>query len=65
MHVTGRADTPIGPYTNEYMFLMTATEDGELVERFVEFLDSAYSKSFFAKFFEYAKKEEAGKTGGE
>lgn len=46
IHATSRAETKIGPYTNEYALILTFTEDGRKVTKFDEFVDSAYSEQF-------------------
>ncbi|RFU31459.1 hypothetical protein B7463_g4851, partial [Scytalidium lignicola] len=49
MHLRGYADSDIGPYENEYIFMLRMTESGDLVEEIVEFLDSGYAEAFFGK----------------
>ena len=49
LHVSSTADTPVGPYANEYVLMIWATEDCTKVEKFVEFLDSWQSVRFFSK----------------
>jgi ketosteroid isomerase-like protein len=49
MHATSTAETDVGPYANEYALILTFTEDGEKVIKFLEYVDSAYSQGFFAK----------------
>ena len=44
IHAASRAETKIGPYTNEYALILTFTEDGKEVINFDEFVDSAYSE---------------------
>ncbi|KAJ6192089.1 hypothetical protein J3E72DRAFT_380188 [Bipolaris maydis] len=46
IHATSRAETKIGPYTNEYALILTFTEDGRKMTKFDEFVDSAYSEQF-------------------
>lgn len=46
MHVTSTAMTEMGEYANEYMMVLHMTEDGGLVERVLEFVDSEYSVRF-------------------
>jgi hypothetical protein len=48
IHASSTAETEIGPYANEYVLILTFTEDGKKVTKFDEFVDSAYSKEFFA-----------------
>ena len=40
MHAHGTADTILGPFRNEYMFILRMTESGEQIERIDEFVDS-------------------------
>jgi ketosteroid isomerase-like protein len=49
MRATSTAETDIGPYANDYVLILYFTEDGEKVVKFEEYVDSAYSKGFFAK----------------
>lgn len=41
MHVAIKGNTPLGEYENEYMFTLTMTGDGKMIEDIVEFCDSA------------------------
>lgn len=41
MHVKNKGSTPLGEYENEYMFILTMTGDGKMIEDIVEFCDSA------------------------
>lgn len=43
------SETAVGRYANEYMILLYFNGAGDKVERVVEFVDSAYSRSFFAR----------------
>ncbi|MCJ1469623.1 hypothetical protein MMC07_008258 [Pseudocyphellaria aurata] len=38
---SGRADTVVGPYVNDFVFVLHATEDGTRLKMVEEFLDSA------------------------
>lgn len=49
MHLTSTAETDVGPYNNEYIFLISISEDGEKVDEIVEFLDSLYTAEFVGK----------------
>src|SRR5262245_22154626 len=41
MHTKVKANTPVGEYENEYMWILTMTEDGKMIEDIIEFCDSA------------------------
>ena len=43
------ANTPIGPYANEYMLTLYMTKDQKKVETFLEFVDIGVSRDFFPK----------------
>lgn len=43
------ADTVVGPYANEYMIMMHFNEAGDKVVRFLEFVDSAFSRDHFGR----------------
>ncbi len=47
------ADTDIGPYSNEYMLVFHFNEAGDKIERFLEWVDSGFSKDFFSRLREY------------
>lgn len=49
MHVSSSASTALGPYNNEYMLILHMTEDGRKVEKFYEFVDSAYSADYMRR----------------
>jgi hypothetical protein len=49
MHASSTANTGVGKYANEYTLFLQFTEDGKKVANIEEFVDSAYSTSFFAK----------------
>jgi hypothetical protein len=55
MHASSTAETPVGPYSNEYALVLKFSEDGSKVEEFKEFVDSRYSDKFFAKLAEADK----------
>ena len=54
VHAKGFAESPIGPYRNEYAYFLTFNGDGTKVTRVDEFVDSAFSTGFMAKLQEYA-----------
>lgn len=43
----------LGPYANEYMLLFYFNEAGDKVERFVEFVDSDYSRNTFSRLYKH------------
>ncbi|KAI3318184.1 hypothetical protein HD806DRAFT_512762 [Xylariaceae sp. AK1471] len=47
------ATTPVGPYNNEYMLVFYMNEAGDKITKFIEFVDSAHSVTFFPKLREY------------
>jgi ketosteroid isomerase-like protein len=49
MHASSTANTGIGDYANEYALFLEFTDDGKKVVNIEEFVDSAYSTSFFAE----------------
>lgn len=49
LHLKNSADTNRGKYENEYMFVLTTTEDGTLLEHVMEFVDSFYLKEHLAR----------------
>eukprot|EP00918_Siedleckia_nematoides_P040272 GHVU01087397.1.p3 GENE.GHVU01087397.1~~GHVU01087397.1.p3 ORF type:complete len:149 (+),score=38.54 GHVU01087397.1:1060-1506(+) len=58
---SSKADSVIGPYGNEYMILLHFNPEGDKVTRFVEFIDTAFSKDFFGRLGKWA----AEKKGAE
>ncbi|MCJ1460257.1 hypothetical protein MMC28_010636 [Mycoblastus sanguinarius] len=61
MHCSSKAESPIGTYANEYMITLTMTEDGKLVERFDEYVDSKFTSDYIPRLREYLAKEKEGK----
>ncbi|KAK5627305.1 hypothetical protein RRF57_003020 [Xylaria bambusicola] len=53
MWAQSKAMTDIGPYTNEYVVILHMNEAGDKVTKFVEFVDSQFSVTFFAKLREH------------
>ncbi|KAH8646862.1 hypothetical protein BX600DRAFT_443832 [Xylariales sp. PMI_506] len=49
MHVKVKGSTPLGEYENEYMWILTMTEDGKMIEDIVEFCDSAKALELLKK----------------
>lgn len=48
-HAKSTADTPVGPYANEYSLYLQMTDDDTQVLEIKEFVDSQYSAEFFGK----------------
>lgn len=46
LHCSSRADTDVGAYENEYVFISTMSADGALLDEIVEFIDAAYTVEF-------------------
>jgi hypothetical protein len=49
MHTRIKTNTPVGVYENEYMWILTMTEDGKMIEDIVEFCDSAKAVELMKK----------------
>ncbi|RFU80652.1 hypothetical protein TARUN_1537 [Trichoderma arundinaceum] len=49
LHLTSTGESDVGPYGNEYMFILTISEDGKKVDEIVEFLDTLYTAEFLTK----------------
>jgi len=49
------ADTPVGPYSNEYMLVFHFDDKQEKLIKFYEFVDSKYSAEHFGKMREFAE----------
>ncbi len=49
LHLNSTGETDFGPYANEYMIVLKATDDGKLIKSVVEFIDSAYILNIGAK----------------
>ena len=49
IHVKSSANSTVGKYENEYLWTLTMSEDGKMIENIVEFTDSAYAIEFFRK----------------
>lgn len=48
------ANTPVGPFHNEFIFMLFFNEQGDKIVRIREMMDSWYAKGFFAKMGEFA-----------
>ena len=53
MHASSTATTDLGPYKNEYVVILHMTDDGRKVERFEEYVDSAYSTDYMPRLREH------------
>lgn len=49
LHLKAYAESDIGPYQNEYIWIFTVTEDGTQIENSAEFIDSAYTAEFMQR----------------
>lgn len=49
VHATSHSDSVIGPYDNEYVFLLEFTEDGTKIVKMEEMVDSAYVLGFLKR----------------
>ena len=49
MHTKAKANTPVGEYENEYMWILTMTEDGKMIDDIVEFCDSTRAVDLMKK----------------
>ncbi|KAI1659482.1 hypothetical protein F4813DRAFT_353113 [Daldinia decipiens] len=49
LHLKSRSETAIGPYENEYVWILTLSKDGKLVDDILEFADSLYTSDQIPK----------------
>lgn len=49
LHLRSHANTDVGPYENEYCFVLSITEAGDKVDEILEVVDSAYTLSFLKR----------------
>ena len=54
MHASSKAETPLGPYANEYMLVFNLTDEHERVLQIKEFVDSSVSVNAMSRLREYA-----------
>ncbi|KAK4213782.1 hypothetical protein QBC37DRAFT_315768 [Rhypophila decipiens] len=52
------ADTAIGPYNNEYIFMLYFDKDCHKVNKILEYVDSAYALEFFPRLRAYMSESE-------
>lgn len=64
LFLVASAETPIGPYQNEYVFTLRASADGTEINEIVEFVDTKQTSEFMARIQEYVavKKAQASKS---
>ncbi|KAL3473905.1 hypothetical protein BJX99DRAFT_232608 [Aspergillus californicus] len=65
MHMMSHGESITGPYENEYIFVITFDEKGELLTEVVEFTDSAYFQAFLARQAAHWAQSEMSKNGKE
>ncbi|KAI1803064.1 hypothetical protein F4811DRAFT_526467 [Daldinia bambusicola] len=49
VHLKSRSETTVGLYENEYVWILTMSEDGKLVDDVLEFVDSLYTNEQLPK----------------
>ncbi|KAI1376829.1 hypothetical protein F4677DRAFT_418151 [Hypoxylon crocopeplum] len=49
MHLKSRSETTVGLYENEYIWVLTLSEDGKSVDDLLEFVDSLYTQEWLPK----------------
>lgn len=49
LHLNSTGETDVGPYANEYMAVLTITEDGQLINHVTEFINSSYTLNLVSK----------------
>ena len=53
LYLTSTAETPVGPYSNEYVFTLRTNDAGTEIVEVVEFIDTAYTGDFMKKIMVY------------
>ena len=53
----GSAETPVGPYANEYIWVLTFDASGDKVLKILEFVDSAFSARFGSELRKHREKD--------
>ncbi|KAL7621037.1 hypothetical protein AAE478_008349 [Parahypoxylon ruwenzoriense] len=61
LHLKSRSDTSVGLYQNEYVWILTFSQDGTSVDDMSEFVDSLYTSEWVPKLVKAS--EEATKGG--
>lgn len=59
LHLKSHSQTPVGLYENEYVWVLTLSQDGKSVDDVLEFADSLYTAEWLPKIKKAA--EEAAK----
>lgn len=49
-HSSMTAKTPVGPFSNEYVWFLTFDEGGKQIVNITEFVDSSATKNILSKF---------------
>lgn len=49
LHITATSESAIGPYENEYIFVLYFTPEGDAITRIEETVDSKVTTDFFAR----------------
>lgn len=60
LHLRDTAQSPVGAYDNEYMFILSFTEDGTKITKIEEFLDSANCNEFFGRIEKWHAEQKRG-----
>ena len=58
----GTAETDLGPYKNEYIYMFHFDERGEKLEKFLEFVDSSSSLGFWPRLKQYIEEKDGQGT---
>lgn len=61
LYLESTAETPIGPYANEYVFTLKTNEAGTEIVEVVEFIDTAYTAEFMTKIMAYIAEQSGQK----
>lgn len=58
VRAAGEADSVVGPYANEYVMILHATDDGTRLQKVEEFLDSLTLTQWMGKLRAFQEEEE-------
>lgn len=64
MRASSTATTTLGPYDNEHTLILHMTKDGRKVEKFYEFVDSAYSADYMRRLRDVIANQQKGEGNG-